>query len=174
MYKHGDATTLGVTITTPDGAFSLIVGAEAVLASGWTDSVDRLMELIHPSLRSQVVEGDSRLLDQACQAVQAYYQGDYEAVSVIPVLQRSGIFRMKVWDVMRLIQVGEQISYAELARRAGNPTAWRAASGACSHNAAALFIPCHRIIRSDQTLGGFGFGLDVKQSLLEREANAIR
>ncbi|MFP5311092.1 MAG: methylated-DNA--[protein]-cysteine S-methyltransferase, partial [Actinomycetes bacterium] len=52
----------------------------------------------------------------------------------------------------------------------GNPRAVRAAASACAFNAAALFVPCHRVIRTDGSLGGFRWGLRIKESLLAREA----
>jgi O-6-methylguanine DNA methyltransferase len=56
--------------------------------------------------------------------------------------------------------------------RAGQPAAVRAAASICARNAPALFVPCHRVLRSDGSLGGFAWGLDVKRSLLAREAAA--
>ncbi|MGB3953022.1 MAG: MGMT family protein, partial [Solirubrobacterales bacterium] len=62
------------------------------------------------------------------------------------------------------------VSYATLAGMSGRPRAVRAAGTACGTNAAALFVPCHRVLRTDGTLGGFGWGLHVKESLLAHEA----
>jgi methylated-DNA-[protein]-cysteine S-methyltransferase len=106
----------------------------------------------------------------AIAAVAAYYNGDLTAPGRLPVQQVSGEFRMHAWDVLRDVAPGERITYAEYASRAGRPTAVRAAAGACALNAAALFVPCHRVLRTDGTLGGFRYGLEVKERLLEREA----
>ncbi|MFN3925139.1 MAG: methylated-DNA--[protein]-cysteine S-methyltransferase, partial [Pseudarthrobacter sp.] len=73
-------------------------------------------------------------------------------------------------DVLRLVQPGQPVTYARYAELAGNPRAVRAAASACAFNAAALFVPCHRVIRTDGSLGGFRWGLPVKRSLLAREA----
>jgi methylated-DNA-[protein]-cysteine S-methyltransferase len=107
---------------------------------------------------------------EAIAAVAAYYNGDLTAPGRLPVQQVSGEFRMHAWDVLRDVAPGERITYAEYASRAGRPTAVRAAAGACALNAAALFVPCHRVLRTDGTLGGFRYGLEVKERLLEREA----
>ncbi|MFC3241565.1 methylated-DNA--[protein]-cysteine S-methyltransferase [Gordonia humi] len=64
------------------------------------------------------------------------------------------------------------VTYTRLAELAGNAAAVRGAASCCARNAAALFVPCHRVVRSDGTLGGFRYGLDVKRSLLDREAAA--
>jgi methylated-DNA-[protein]-cysteine S-methyltransferase len=68
------------------------------------------------------------------------------------------------------VRPGRPVSYTEFAARAGNPTAVRGAAQACARNAAALFVPCHRVLRADGTLGGFRWGLPVKRWLLEHEA----
>jgi len=61
------------------------------------------------------------------------------------------------------------VSSGELAARAGAPRAVRAAGSACARNAVCLFVPCHRVVRRDGSLGGYYYGLATKQSLLEHE-----
>ncbi len=165
------------TVDTPDGPFTIVADAEAVLASGWTADVDELLALIHPQLRP--VRGDvaaaephDRGMNAAREAVVAHYEGRVDAPASIPVNQRSGPFRDHAWSVMRGVAAGEPITYAEFAARAGRPAAVRAAAGACSHNAAALFVPCHRILGSDGSLGGFRYGVEIKRALLDREATS--
>jgi methylated-DNA-[protein]-cysteine S-methyltransferase len=85
------------------------------------------------------------------------------------VRQRSGPYREHAWEVLRGVPAGDPVTYTEYADRTGRPAAVRAAAGACARNAAALFVPCHRVLRSDGTLGGFRYGLPVKESLLARE-----
>ncbi|MFC8801797.1 methylated-DNA--[protein]-cysteine S-methyltransferase [Promicromonospora sp. NPDC057138] len=185
------------TLTTPDGPFSIIVdtvpadsktsvGAAqgAVLAAGWTADLDALLGLVHPSLRPAAVDSDTEggprtrpaasdgVLAEAADAVRAYYDGDHGAPGRVPVVQASGPFRTHAWDVLREVKAGERLTYSEYAVRAGRPAAVRAAAGACAMNAAALFVPCHRILRTDGTLGGFRYGLPIKESLLAREGSA--
>ena len=87
----------------------------------------------------------------------------------IPVKLEGSDFQIKVWETMRQIPPGKVISYSELAKRAGNMRATRAAASACGQNPCAIIIPCHRIVRRDLGLGGFFWGLDVKRTLLTRE-----
>lgn len=163
-------------VTTPDGPFTIVSSNEAVLASGWTDDLDLLLAVVHPTLRparedlEMVTSGelDSRT-SAPVSAVTAYYDGDLGAPGLVPVHQLSGDFRMLAWEVLRRVQPGQQLTYSEYAALTGRPAAVRAAAGACARNAAALFVPCHRIIRTDGTLGGFAYGLAVKQRLLDRE-----
>lgn len=159
-------------VDTPDGVFTIIAGSAGVLASGWTEEASALIALINPQLRAVANSDDSAsgvILTEAADAVRAYYAGDATAPGTVTVHQRSGEFRQHAWEVLRRVEPGAAITYAEYAARAGNPKAVRAAAGACAMNAAALFVPCHRIIRTDGTLGGFRYGLPIKQSLLERE-----
>lgn len=79
-------------------------------------------------------------------------------------------FEKCVWLAMRDIPTGQTISYAQLANNIGRPTAVRAVASACGKNPWAIAVPCHRIIRSDASLGGYHWGLDVKQHLLNHEA----
>jgi methylated-DNA-[protein]-cysteine S-methyltransferase len=159
------------TFATPFGPFTAIVDADgAVLASGWTGTADDLLPVIHPSLRpAEVVEGD---LGDVGKAIVAYHDGDLTAVDGIPVRQRSGAFLEHAWDVLRTVPAGAPVTYTEYAARSGRPAAVRAAASACARNAAALFVPCHRVLRTDGTLGGFRWGTEVKRRLLEHESGA--
>jgi methylated-DNA-[protein]-cysteine S-methyltransferase len=157
------------TTTTPIGPFTVIADDnDTVLASGWTDDRERLLSYIAADLRPDTVvarSGSSPAVD----AVTAYHDGELSAPDGIAVRYAAGPFMTSAWGTMRKIAAGEVISYRELARRAGSPNAIRAAGSACARNPGALFIPCHRIRRGDGTLGGFGYGLDIKRWLLDHE-----
>lgn len=163
------------TLSTPDGPFTILIADDAVIASGWTAAVEDLVALIHPDMRPSsadiaAADSDDRAMSAARHAVLAHYDGDVDATRLIAVHQQSGPFREQAWDVLRDVAAGEPITYTEFAARAGRPAAVRAAAGACAQNAAALFVPCHRILRSDGTLGGFRYGLEIKRSLLALES----
>lgn len=78
-------------------------------------------------------------------------------------------FQRRVWKAIATIPRGETRSYAWLARAAGRPRAVRAAANACGANPVPLLIPCHRVIASDGTLGGFSSGVAIKKTLLALE-----
>jgi methylated-DNA-[protein]-cysteine S-methyltransferase len=78
-------------------------------------------------------------------------------------------FRLAVWEALRTIPYGRTISYAELARRAGRPGAFRAVGQANGANPLAIVVPCHRVVAADGGLGGYGGGLAIKQQLLAIE-----
>jgi AraC family transcriptional regulator of adaptative response/methylated-DNA-[protein]-cysteine methyltransferase len=87
----------------------------------------------------------------------------------IPVDVRGTAFQERVWQELRRIPPGETRSYAEIAAAAGNPKAVRAAGSANGANHVPVLIPCHCVVRSDGSLGGYAYGLEIKQKLLERE-----
>ncbi|MDJ0357332.1 methylated-DNA--[protein]-cysteine S-methyltransferase [Paenarthrobacter sp. PH39-S1] len=160
-----------LTMNTPDGPFTVISADGAVLASGWTAELDELTGQIHPTLRPAGYTA-VRSLGSISDAVAAYYDGRPEDIMDVTVLQKSGPFRAHAWDVLRTVSPGKPVTYTEYALLAGNPAAVRAAASACAFNAAALFVPCHRVVRTDGTLGGFRWGLQIKGRLLAREAVA--
>ena len=108
----------------------------------------------------------------AVDAVTAYYAGDLDAPGQIPIDQPAPAFHHRVHEALRQTRPGDRLTYSELAALAGNPRAVRAAASACARNKTALFIPCHRVIHRDGSLGGFLYGQNVKASLLDRELSA--
>ncbi|MCR2764074.1 methylated-DNA--[protein]-cysteine S-methyltransferase [Microbacterium sp. zg.B48] len=158
------------TIDTPDGAFTLVAdGKGRVLASGWTADPAATLARIHPRLRPDTVREAET--DAAASAL-AYYAGDLTAIDGVPVAQEGTVMQAAGWRALRAIPPGRPLSYAEFAVALGQPSAVRAAASICARNAPALFVPCHRVLRSDGSLGGFAWGLDVKRGLLAREAAA--
>ncbi|MGL3149487.1 methylated-DNA--[protein]-cysteine S-methyltransferase [Microbacterium sp. A82] len=155
------------TLQTPDGAFTLLVDArQHVLASGWThDHVAILNRLPEHARPTAVREHDT----DAASIVRAYYDGDLAAIDSVAVRQIGTGLQQAGWEALRRIAPGEPLTYTSFAAALGNPRAVRAAASICARNAPALFVPCHRVLRSDGSLGGFAWGLPVKQSLLARE-----
>lgn len=160
------------TLDTADGAFTLLADDRGrVLASGWTADHDailaRLRSVARPA-RVRIGETD------AAAAVRAYYAGDLAAIDDVEVAQSGTAMQVAGWAALRRIAPGAPLSYAEFAVALGQPSAVRAAASICARNAPALFVPCHRVLRSDGTLGGFAWGVAVKRALLDREAAAAQ
>ncbi|MEC3981347.1 methylated-DNA--[protein]-cysteine S-methyltransferase [Amycolatopsis sp. H20-H5] len=157
------------TLDTAIGPFTAVVAGDgAVLASGWTGEVGELTPLISPSLLPGEVK-HRRDLGPVTTAIREYHAGELDAVDEIEVRQRSGEFRERAWDVLRTVPAGKPVSYAGYAELAGNPAAVRAAASACARNAAALFVPCHRVVRTGGALGNFRWGVNAKRWLLDHE-----
>lgn len=98
----------------------------------------------------------------------AYFEGKTTEFDVT-LKPRGTPFQMAVWAALQEIPYGETISYGELAQRIGKPSASRAVGAANGANPLPIIIPCHRVIGANNTLTGFGGGLDVKAFLLELE-----
>lgn len=164
------------TLDTPDGPFTVLADDGVVLASGWTADPGEILARLRPGDRPAdvaVVPPDHPEVAGPAAAVGAYYSGDLEAVDAVPVRQAGTPWRHSGWDRLRRIPPGSPLSYSEFAAALGNPNAVRAAASICAGNAPALFVPCHRVLRGDGSLGGFAWGVDVKRSLLAREAAAL-
>lgn len=117
--------------------------------------------------QAELVEGGAEfadLLSAVIAAVEA--PGDF---AHIPLDVKGTAFQEAVWRELRRIPPGETRSYAQLAAAAGNPKAMRAAGSANGANNVAVLIPCHRVIRTDGSLGGYAYGLEIKRALLTRE-----
>jgi AraC family transcriptional regulator of adaptative response/methylated-DNA-[protein]-cysteine methyltransferase len=83
-------------------------------------------------------------------------------------------FQRRVWEALRSIPFGETRTYSEVARSIGQPSSIRAVARACATNPTSIVVPCHRVVRTDGTLGGYRWGLGRKKLLLEREKSAGR
>lgn len=160
------------TISTPTGPFTLVASGEAVLASGWTEDPERLRALICASLRPAGALRRMRDLGPFTAAARAYFDGDLTAIDAVPVAHAASPFLTRAREELRRIPPGAPETYGQLAARSGNASAVRAAGSACARNPTALFVPCHRIVRTDGGLGGFAYGLDVKRWLLDHEHGA--
>lgn len=157
------------TLATPFGPFTVVAGpGDRVLAAGWTEDTDELLALVAPVLRPARVRPGP--LHTVAEAAERYFAGDIAAIDTVAVTQRSGPFLERAWDELRAVRPGAPITYAQLAARLDSPRGARAASQACGRNAVALFVPCHRIVRTDGALGGFRWGPGVKRRLLAHEA----
>jgi methylated-DNA-[protein]-cysteine S-methyltransferase len=159
-----DATTL----TTPVGELSLIARDDVLIAAGF-DSIDAMAARLNDEPLRRRPD-----LGRLSTAVSAYFDGDLRAFDDLPVSQPGGDFHQAAWKIMREVAPGETITYAELAARAGNPAAVRAAGSACARNLVAPIVPCHRIVRTGGGLGGYYYGLPTKRWLLEHERGVAR
>ena len=104
------------------------------------------------------------LLQDVVGAVEA--PGDF---AHIPLDVKGTAFQEACWKALREIPAGETRSYSDIAAAAGSPRATRAAGSANASNPVAVLVPCHRVIRSDGSLGGYAYGPEMKKKLLEKE-----
>lgn len=94
---------------------------------------------------------------------------EHPAALDLPLDLRATAFQMRVWQALRNIPRGQTLTYAQLAKEIGQPTAVRAVARACATNPAAIVVPCHRVIGTNGKLTGYRWGIDCKKQLLEIE-----
>lgn len=152
---------------TPVGNIYLIADSSILIAAGFK-SLNSLQNRLSPSDKLRKIEPIEKI-PKISKLIDNYFEGRLDALNLIQVRQPGAQFSQKVWKVMRAIPVGMTISYAQLAKKAGSPAAFRAAGTACGNNLIAPIIPCHRIIKSDGSLGNYGYGVAIKEKLLRLE-----
>ncbi|HLR55524.1 MAG TPA: methylated-DNA--[protein]-cysteine S-methyltransferase [Actinomycetales bacterium] len=132
----------------------------------WDAALEDLGRRVGP-----VVEGRAPLA-AVLEQLDEYFDGQRQEFTIDVDLRLANGFRRTALEHLRTIPYGETESYAEVAEAAGSPRAMRAVGSACANNPIPLVIPCHRVVRSDGTLGGYGGGLKIKSTLLEMEEKA--
>ena len=154
------------TLKSPFGDLHVVVNESVLIAAGFGN----LDSLLFRLKREKEIEPKSvRQIAWLSKTWSDYLDGDMESLTTFKWEQNGGPFQQKAWKVMTKIKAGKVLSYAELAKKAGSPNAVRAAGTACSSNLIAPFIPCHRIIGTNGGLGGYGYGVDLKEKLLIHE-----
>lgn len=158
-------------ITVPTSIGRLLVAAteRGVCRVALADNAGILeQDLLGEFPNARVVEDKSGKIQGWVTAILAYLE-QREANLEVPLDIRATAFQRRVWQELQKIPFGQTRTYAEVARRIGQPTAVRAVARACSMNPAALVIPCHRVISVSGETGGYRWGVERKKSLLERE-----
>jgi methylated-DNA-[protein]-cysteine S-methyltransferase len=117
---------------------------------------------------------DPAALDRERRELDIYFEGRAHDMALRIDWQLSHGFHLRARQGIAAIPYGETRTYTDLARGAGNERAVRAAGSACSRNPIPLVVPCHRVLRSDGSLGGYAGGLEMKQRLLELEQTESR
>lgn len=131
---------------------------------------DRGISGCRPDGRARLAAPSTPLLRRAAEQIGEYFRHERQEFDLPLDLSRGATpFRLRVWEALLGIPFGCVVSYAELARRVGNPRASRAVAQACHHNPVALIVPCHRVIGSDGSLTGYASGVELKRMLLCHE-----
>lgn len=161
--------------TTPVGPLTVLtkdVERQRVIVAAGFCSADALWERLPAADQTDMQSVPD--LGTLQQPILDYLAGDVDAIDRIPIEQEGTDLQREVWDGLRAIPAGETKTYRELADGTSRPKAVRAVGTACGKNLVAPFVPCHRALRSDGTLGGYYYGLDVKRWLLDHEAKGQR
>ncbi|HET7177280.1 MAG TPA: methylated-DNA--[protein]-cysteine S-methyltransferase [Solirubrobacterales bacterium] len=157
------------TMDSPFGALLLAITPRGLVRLGLPNQdTDNLLEDLATRISPRVLEAPAKL-DDVRRQLDLYFDGQLRDFDVPLDWRLTSGFRAKVQHAIARIPYGQTRSYTDLARRAGNERAVRAAGTACGSNPIPIVIPCHRVLRSGGALGGYGGGLPMKQALLELE-----
>ena len=158
-------TALGTALvaTTERGVCMVELGDDAV-------ALEAKLRAEFPQAQLERVDaGRDEFLAPRLRAVADTLGGQAHAV---PVDLLGTAFQKKVWDALMKIPAGQTRSYAQVAEQIGAPGSARAVARACAGNRVAVVVPCHRVVRGDGSLGGYRWGLPLKEKLLQRERAA--
>ena len=150
----------------PLGQMMIAATTKGICRLTFDDSPDALRRLFPKATIVEDAGGLRELVEGALEAIERPL-----AAHQLPIDVAGTAFQEAVWRELRKIPVGETRSYAQIAAAIGQPTAVRAVGTANGDNHVAVLIPCHRVIRSDGTLGGYAGGLDRKRKLLAAEGH---
>jgi methylated-DNA-[protein]-cysteine S-methyltransferase len=133
-----------------------------------TETQDDVLEELATMLSPRVLEAPAEL-DQARRELEEYFEGRRRHFDVPVDMSLTHGFTRKVLQATARIPFGSVSTYRDVARRAGNERAYRAAGNALGANPIPIVVPCHRVLHSGGGLGGYGGGLDLKRFLLRLE-----
>ena len=157
-----DTTILYSTIASPIGELLLTSDGESITGL-------YMHKQKHGAKRTREWKRDDAALGEPRTQLQAYFAGGLREFK-LPLAAEGTPFQQRVWRALCDIPYGETISYGELARRIGQPTASRAVGLANGQNPIAIVVPCHRVIGANGSLTGYGGGLERKRWLLAHES----
>jgi methylated-DNA-[protein]-cysteine S-methyltransferase len=165
---------LATVLDTPAGRLSLLAAGGTLVAAGFTGDPSQMYARLHPTVATgPLAAARPEDLPWLVKPVRAYFDGDLPALDALPVHQYGTPLRQRLWQGMRDIPAGRTLTYTQLAAEVGMPPgAARAAGAACAANLIAPMVPCHRVLRSDGSLGGYYYGLPCKAWLLAHEGAA--
>jgi AraC family transcriptional regulator, regulatory protein of adaptative response / methylated-DNA-[protein]-cysteine methyltransferase len=157
----------------PLGRMLIAATDKGICSIQFADSDEELEQGLKHEFPYAVRRRDDAGLTQTAQQVAQRISGEEPSQS-LPLDIQATAFQRRVWTYLQSIGVGETRSYSEVAKAIRQPSAVRAVARACATNPVAIAIPCHRVLRSDGALGGYRWGVQRKQKLLELEASAAR
>jgi methylated-DNA-[protein]-cysteine S-methyltransferase len=160
------------TVDSPFGPLLLAASPEGLVRVAFErENHDAVLARLATTISPRILSSPRRTDDVARQ-LDEYFAGRRRHFDVAVDLQLVRGFRRAVISHLRQIAYGTTESYAAVARAAGNPAAVRAAGSACSHNPIPVVVPCHRVVRSDGTIGQYLGGTEMKEALLTMEASS--
>ena len=160
------------TMDSPVGPLLLAATTSGLVRVAFAgDDESHVLEALAERVSPRMLRGGTRL-DGAARELDEYFEGRRTSFDVALDFRLASGFRRAVLDQLRTLRYGSTASYGSVAAAAGSPRAVRAVGTACATNPLPIVVPCHRVLRSDGTLGGYVGGVDAKRLLLQLEGAA--
>jgi AraC family transcriptional regulator of adaptative response/methylated-DNA-[protein]-cysteine methyltransferase len=167
--KGGQGTNISYTIVaSPLGRLLVAMTERGVCAVRMGDTDAELEKDLRSEFPAANIQRSDSALREPVQKILRHLNNKEPRLD-LPLDIRSTAFQRQVWEKLREIPYGQTASYSDVAKSLGKDRAVRAVGRACATNPVALVIPCHRVVREDQSLGGYRWGLERKQKLLAHE-----
>ena len=157
------------TIDSPLGSLLLAATEQGLVRLAYEqEDHERVLQTLAARVSPRILRAPGRL-DEAATQLDDYFAGSRHSFDLPVDLRLAAGFRRQVLDHLRTIGYGRTESYTAVAAATGRPRAVRAVGSACATNPVPVVVPCHRVLRSDGTLGGYIGGLGAKRTLLALE-----
>jgi AraC family transcriptional regulator of adaptative response/methylated-DNA-[protein]-cysteine methyltransferase len=167
--RGGKGITMNYTLVNSPLGRLLVAGTEkGISAVRLGDSYEIIEGDLFAEYPEADVTRDDKALRKWVEQIVRHLKGEQPHLD-LPLDVQGTAFQWQVWNKLREIPYGSTRSYSEVARSLGRPTATRAVARACATNPVALVIPCHRVVREDQSLSGYRWGIERKKALLAKE-----
>lgn len=166
--RKGEPLRYAMMDDTPVGLLGLAATERGIARISFASDEDEFLARLLRRFGDRPVVSSSAL-DEARRELERYFKGKDLSFDLPVDLSILSPFEQRVLRVTARVPAGRVATYAEIAKRAGNPRAPRAVGNALNHNPVAIVVPCHRVVRSDGSLGGYGGGVRIKEWLLRHE-----
>ncbi len=151
-----------IKIDSPIGDLYLVASSKGLRGIYWNKQSVRLVN------KTDASKPEEKILDKTSKQLSEYFSATRKQFD-LPLDLEGTAFQKKVWQQLQRIPFGQTVSYGDVAKRIKNPKAVRAVGSANGKNPVCVIVPCHRVIASDGTIGGYSGGLQVKRKLLALE-----
>jgi AraC family transcriptional regulator of adaptative response/methylated-DNA-[protein]-cysteine methyltransferase len=167
--RGGGGARIAFTVAvSPIGQMLVAASDKGVCCIRFADSAAELKKGLKAEYPEAELRRDEETLRPWVEELLRHLRGEQQEIR-LPLDVRATAFQRRVWEYLQAMLYGSTATYGEIARALGQPTAARAVARACATNPVAVAIPCHRVVRGDGDLGGYRWGLQRKQALLDLE-----
>jgi AraC family transcriptional regulator, regulatory protein of adaptative response / methylated-DNA-[protein]-cysteine methyltransferase len=168
--KGGEGLVVGfITLDSPVGRMLVAATDKGICSIQFGGNDSELIELLRAEFPKADIQRKTVVLQRWVDALLKLIYGE-QSKHELPLDIQATAFQMRVWKHLQSIPYGATRSYSDVARSLGAPAATRAVARACATNPVAIAVPCHRVVRSNGSLGGYRWGLKRKEQLLSIES----